>query len=77
MPQIHPNARTTPAVRVEIARSSERPGVLAQRYGSAPRPSASGASAVPVIALTTSPNLTACPGKRPGRSVRSCVRFGA
>ena len=33
MLQIHPNARTTPAVRVEIARSSERPGVLAQRYG--------------------------------------------
>ena len=33
MLQIHPDARTTPAVRVEIARSSERPGVLAQRYG--------------------------------------------
>ena len=30
---IHPNARTTPAVRVEIARSTERSGVLAQRYG--------------------------------------------
>jgi transposase InsO family protein len=30
---IHPNARTTPAVRVEIARSGERPGVLAERYG--------------------------------------------
>jgi transposase InsO family protein len=30
---IHPNARTTPAVRAEIARSSERSGVLAQRYG--------------------------------------------
>ena len=26
---IHPNARTTPAVRAEIARSTERPGVLA------------------------------------------------
>ena len=33
MPQIHPCARTTPAVRVEIARSRERTGVLAQRYG--------------------------------------------
>jgi transposase InsO family protein len=30
---IHPNARTTPAVRAEIARSSEPTGVLAQRYG--------------------------------------------
>jgi transposase InsO family protein len=30
---IHPNARTTPAVRAEIARSSERTGELARRYG--------------------------------------------
>jgi transposase InsO family protein len=30
---IHPNARTTPAVRVEIARSREPTGVLAERYG--------------------------------------------
>jgi transposase InsO family protein len=33
MPTIHRNARTTPAVRAEIARSSEPSGVLAQRYG--------------------------------------------
>src|SRR5215212_6175395 len=33
MPPIHPKARTTPAVRAEIARSSEPSGVLAQRYG--------------------------------------------
>src|SRR5688500_10010168 len=30
---IHPNARTTPAVRTEIARSRERAGILAERYG--------------------------------------------
>src|SRR3712207_7789903 len=30
---IHSNARTTPAVRAEIARSREPTGVLAQRYG--------------------------------------------
>jgi transposase len=30
---IHPNARTTPAVRAEIARSRERAGVLAERHG--------------------------------------------
>ena len=28
MPSIHPNARTTPAVRAEIARSTEPTGVL-------------------------------------------------
>jgi hypothetical protein len=33
MHQIHPNARTTLAVRVEIARSAEPSGLLAQRYG--------------------------------------------
>jgi transposase InsO family protein len=33
MPAIHANARTTPAVRAEIARSTEPTGVLAQRYG--------------------------------------------
>jgi transposase InsO family protein len=30
---IHPNARTTPAVRAEIARSREPTGALARRYG--------------------------------------------
>jgi transposase len=33
MPTIHPKARTTPAVRAEIARSREPTGILAQRYG--------------------------------------------
>jgi transposase InsO family protein len=33
MPSIHPNARTTPIVRAEIARSAEPTGVLARRYG--------------------------------------------
>src|SRR5215210_1671823 len=33
MLQIHPNARTTPVVRAEIARSDEPSGVLAKRYG--------------------------------------------
>src|SRR3954469_4862949 len=30
---IHPNARTTPAVRAEIARSSDPPGEPARRFG--------------------------------------------
>src|SRR4051812_12292087 len=33
MLQIHPNARTTPVVRAEIAGSEEPTGVLAQRFG--------------------------------------------
>lgn len=33
MYQIHPNARTTPAVRAAIAASAEPSGVLAKRYG--------------------------------------------
>jgi transposase InsO family protein len=33
MLQIHPNARTTPATRAEIVRSSEPSGTLAKRYG--------------------------------------------
>ena len=36
MLSIHPQARTTPAVRIEIARSPEPTGVLAQRYGVSP-----------------------------------------
>ena len=33
MLQIHPNARTTPVIRAEIAHSQERTCVLARRYG--------------------------------------------
>jgi transposase InsO family protein len=33
MLQIHPQARTTPAVRAEIARSAEPTGIVAKRYG--------------------------------------------
>ena len=33
MPQIHPNARATPAARAEIARSQDPAGLLAQRCG--------------------------------------------
>lgn len=33
MYQIHPNARTTPAVRAAIALPAEPSGVLAKRYG--------------------------------------------
>jgi len=45
MLSIHPNARTTPAVRAEIARSAEPTGVLARRYGVSTETIRSGASA--------------------------------
>src|SRR3954465_736461 len=38
MLSIHPNARTTPAVRAEIARSGEPIGELARRYGASTEP---------------------------------------
>src|SRR3989337_1683630 len=38
MHSVHPNARTTPAVRAEIARSSEPSGVLARRYSVSTKP---------------------------------------
>jgi hypothetical protein len=37
MLSIHPSARTTPAVRIEIARSTELTGVLAKRFGVSPQ----------------------------------------
>ena len=33
MLQIHPNVRTAPAIRAEIARSTEPSGTLARRFG--------------------------------------------
>ena len=33
MLHIHPTARTTPATRTEIARSTEPSGTVAKRYG--------------------------------------------
>jgi hypothetical protein len=49
---IHPQARTTPAVRAEIARSHESSGVLAKRTVCPPRPSANGANAAPMRVRT-------------------------
>lgn len=44
MVQIHPQVRTTPALRADIARSSEPAGVVAKRYGISDETSASGAN---------------------------------
>ena len=74
---IHPNARTTPAVRTEIARSSERTGELARRHGvSAATVPASGASAGRPSARIAPAARTGCPGRpatRNGRSSAPCA----
>jgi hypothetical protein len=66
---IHPNARTTPAVRAEIACSSERSGVLARRYGvSTETVRTSGASVGRPSAGTAPVARISCPGRRARRS---------
>jgi hypothetical protein len=68
MLQIHPNARTKPVTRVEIARSSERSGTLAKRYGVSAEPSANGASGVLPSARTAPSALIAYLGRQRRRS---------
>ena len=70
---IHPNARTTPAVRTEIAPSQESSGVLASGYSDSTETSASGASAVPPIARIAQRDVIRCPGRRAKRSAPSFV----
>ncbi len=61
---IHPNARTTPAVRAEIARLLGAPACWPSATASPPRPSASGASA----ALTDCQDRSARPHKLPWKA---------
>ena len=68
MLQIHPNARTTPVTRAEIARSSEQSGALAKRYGVSTRPSANGANVELLTVRTTPLALITSPGGRRRRS---------
>jgi transposase-like protein len=71
MHAIHPNARTTPAVRAEIARSTERSGVLAQRYGVSPETIRKWRRRGPKDCLDHSarPHNTSGPDFRPARLV--------
>ena len=69
MLSLHPQAHTTPAVRQEIARSTEPTGVLAQRFGQAPRSSASGASAGRRTARATRAECASCPIHTPSKVV--------
>lgn len=74
---IHPQARTTPAVRAEIARSPESSGVLAKRYGVSTETSANGAHAAPMPVTIARPGRISCPGAPAMRSVPSCARSAA
>jgi hypothetical protein len=55
MHQIHPNVRTTPAVRAEITRFSAPTGLLAQRYGVSTETTADGAGVALPTASTAPP----------------------
>lgn len=74
---IHPRARTTPAVRAEIARSSEGTGVLANRYGVSSETNANGANAAPMRVRTARRDPISCPGAPVMRSAPSCARSAA
>lgn len=73
MYQIHPNARTTPAVRAEILRSLNPPANLPSATASAPRPSANGAGAAPRIVATTPRLPTTRGGGSPTKSALKIV----
>ena len=68
MHSIHPQARTTPAVRAEIARSSEPTGVLAQRYGVSTETIRKWRKRGPDACQDRSAGPTSCPGRPARRS---------
>lgn len=68
MLQIHPTARTTPAVRAEIARSREPSGTLARRFGVSSKTIRKWRKRGPEDCLDPRPGLTSCPGRRRMRS---------
>ena len=77
MHQIHPNARTTPAVRAEIARSSAPTGLLAQRYGVSTETTRKWRKRGTADCLDRPARPTTCPGRPLPRSARwsaCCVK---
>jgi hypothetical protein len=76
MPTIHPKARTTPAVRAEIARSTEPTGVLARRYGVSTETIRKWRKRGPGDCQDHSSRPTSSLGKPPRRSAPLSVRCG-
>ena len=76
MLSIHPQARTTPAIRSEIARSTEPTGVLAQRFSVSTETVRKWRKRGAKTARTTAAGRTSCPGKprrKSGRSSAPCA----
>ncbi len=71
MQQLHLDACNPSAVRAEVTCCSYPTGVLARRYGSAPRPAASGASLGRTIASTTRPVHVGCVQSHSGADMGS------
>ncbi|GAC89145.1 hypothetical protein NBRC3257_2559 [Gluconobacter thailandicus NBRC 3257] len=77
MLQIHPQARTTPVVRAEIARSPEPAAVLARRYGIAMKRSANGADVERTPSRIAAAVRASWPGRRVRKNDPSSVSSGA
>ena len=73
MLSLHPQARTTPAVRQEIARSTEPTGVLAQRFSVSTETIRKWRKRGAQDCQDHSAGRTSCPGKPPRRSAPSSV----
>ncbi len=76
MLSIQPQACTTPAVRLEIARRLSPPACWLNATGSAPSPPAIGASAGRKTISITAAGLTSCPGKPQTKSAPSTAPYG-
>ena len=76
MLHIHPNARTTPAFRIEIARSSEPSGIVAQRYGISAETVRKWRKRGVADCLDRSARPTSCPGRLLRRSAPSSAACG-
>lgn len=74
---LHPQARTTPAVRAEIARSPESSGVLAKRYGVSAETIRKWRKRGPDACQDRSALPTSCLGAPAMRSAPSCARSAA
>jgi hypothetical protein len=75
MPSIHPEARTTPTVRVEIARSHNPTGVLAKRFGVSTETIGKWRKRGAEDCPDHTAGRTSCPGKPRTRSGRSSVLY--
>jgi transposase-like protein len=77
MLSIHPQARTTPAVRREITRSAEPAGVLAKRFGVSTETIRKWRKRGTEDCQDLAAGPTSCPGKPPRKNAPSSVPCAA